>query len=123
MRFKLLACGVFTREIRRCIAGTPHIVDAEFSAIGSHDRPDELRKFLRSSIDKTEASGAGYDFILLCYGLCGNATVGLAARSVPLVVPRAHDCCKRRPWSGLSDVCCPARARLLHHTVGLQVAV
>lgn len=35
---------------------------------------------------------AGYDALLLGYGLCNNGIVGLAAREVPLVVPRAHDC-------------------------------
>lgn len=34
-----------------------------------------------------------YDAILLLYGLCGNATVGLRARRTRLVMPRAHDCC------------------------------
>ena len=29
---------------------------------------------------------------LLGYALCSNGVVGLAARSVPLVVPRGHDC-------------------------------
>ena len=26
------------------------------------------------------------------YGLCGQATAGLIARDLPLVIPRAHDC-------------------------------
>jgi hypothetical protein len=30
--------------------------------------------------------------VLLCLGLCGNATVGLTSRSARLVIPRAHDC-------------------------------
>ena len=29
---------------------------------------------------------------MLAYGLCGAATAGLRAGSIPLVVPRAHDC-------------------------------
>ena len=33
-----------------------------------------------------------YEAVLLGYGLCSNGLVGLAARSIPLVVPRAHDC-------------------------------
>ncbi len=38
------------------------------------------------------AIGGPYDAIVLAYGLCGAATAGLRAGSVPLVVPRAHDC-------------------------------
>jgi len=30
--------------------------------------------------------------VLLGYGLCGNGVAGLTARSIPLVIPRAHDC-------------------------------
>jgi Protein of unknown function (DUF1638) len=93
MRLKLLACEVFTREICLCVADLPHSVDMEFTPIDSHDRPDTLRESLQVAIDKAETSGREYDAILLCYGLCGNATVGLAARSAQLVIPRAHDCC------------------------------
>ena len=38
------------------------------------------------------APAAPYDAIVLAYGLCGAATAGLRAGSIPLVVPRAHDC-------------------------------
>ncbi|HMD68802.1 MAG TPA: DUF1638 domain-containing protein [Chitinivibrionales bacterium] len=93
MRLKLLACEVFTREIGLCMAEEQHTVDVEFTAIDSHDSPDALRQSLQAAIDNAEASGREYDAILLCYGLCGNATVGLVAGSVPLVIPRAHDCC------------------------------
>ena len=44
-------------------------------------------------IDATEASGKNYDAILLLFGVCGNATVGIQARRTRLVIPRAHDCC------------------------------
>jgi hypothetical protein len=93
MVFKLLACETFTREICACMAGMPHVIDLEFTAIDSHDQPDALRKSLQDKIDAVEQSGREYDSILLCYGLCGNATAGLIARSTQLVIPRAHDCC------------------------------
>jgi hypothetical protein len=93
MRLKLLACEVFTREICLCMAEAHHTVDVEFTAIDSHDRPDSLRASLQAAIDKTEESGREYDAILLCYGLCGNATAGLFAGTTQLVIPRAHDCC------------------------------
>jgi hypothetical protein len=35
---------------------------------------------------------AQYEAVLLGYGLCSNGLLGLRARVVPLVVPRAHDC-------------------------------
>lgn len=93
MLFKLLACETFTREICACMADMPHVIDLEFTAIDSHDQPDALRKLLQENIDAVEQSCREYDSILLCYGLCGNATAGLVARSTQLVIPRAHDCC------------------------------
>jgi hypothetical protein len=39
-----------------------------------------------------EAENQGYQGIILVYGLCGQATTGLEARSIPLIIPRAHDC-------------------------------
>jgi hypothetical protein len=49
-----------------------------------------MRLRLQEEIDKS--SGPKYEAIVLGYGLCGTGTVGLEARSIPLVIPRAHDC-------------------------------
>lgn len=92
MRFKLICCEVFMREACLAIAETPHVVDPEFTPKGAHENSDHLRELIQNKIDDAEKAG-GYDAILLGYGLCGNAAAGLIARSVPLVIPRAHDCC------------------------------
>jgi hypothetical protein len=49
-----------------------------------------MRLRLQQEIDRVEP--AGCDAIVLGYALCGNGTVGLIARTAPLVIPRAHDC-------------------------------
>jgi hypothetical protein len=92
MHFKLIACEVFTREICFCMADTPHVIDMEFTAIASHDHPQTMRNLLQDKIDAADDCGRGYDAVLLCLGLCGNATAGLVGRSAQLVMPRAHDC-------------------------------
>jgi hypothetical protein len=92
MRLKLIACDVLTREVCWCVARSPHVIDLEFTEKGAHDESDKLRELLQSKIDAASNSG-GYDAILLCYGICGNSTVGLEARDTRLVIPRAHDCC------------------------------
>jgi hypothetical protein len=33
-----------------------------------------------------------YEAVLLGYALCGNGIAGLESRTLPLVIPRAHDC-------------------------------
>ncbi len=92
MRLKLISCEVFTREVCHCVARSPHVIDLEFTEKGQHEHPEVLRAHLQARIDACAAT-AKYQAILLCFGLCGNATLDLQAKSVPLVIPRAHDCC------------------------------
>ena len=93
MLLKLISCNVFQREASWCIARSPHVIDSEYTELGEHVRSAGLRQLIQSKIDATEASGKAYDAILVLFGLCGNATVGLQARKTKLVMPRAHDCC------------------------------
>lgn len=91
--FKLISCNVFMREACWAIAQSPHVVDVEFTELGEHAQPNMLRELIQTRIDAVEAGAKKYDAILLLFGLCGNATVGVQARKTPLVLPRAHDCC------------------------------
>ena len=96
-RFKLIACNVVQRELCAAVARSANIVDIEFLELGLHERSERLHLALQTRIDTATVAhapgGEAYDAILLGYGLCGNGTLGLEARSVPLVMPRAHDCC------------------------------
>jgi hypothetical protein len=66
-------------------AGTPCRV-LEF---GLHADPARLRRALQESIDHAAGS---VETILLAYGLCSMAVVGLRANNCTLVVPRVDDC-------------------------------
>src|SRR5690554_4940939 len=92
MLFKLIACEVFVREASLAMATSPHTVDVEFTEKAAHDNSEGLRQTIQQCIDATEASSRPYDAILLGFGLCGNGVVGLRSR-LPLIIPRAHDCC------------------------------
>ena len=93
MLLKLISCNVFMREACLCLARSPHVIDVEFFELGEHAQPQRLRQTLQAKIDETENAVKSYDAILLLYGLCGNATIGLQSRKTRLVLPRAHDCC------------------------------
>jgi hypothetical protein len=93
MVLKLIACEVLYREVCHHTARSPHRVDIDFNEKDAHDRSDVLRALLQSKIDAAESAKRRYDAVLLAYGLCGNSTLDLRARSIPLVIPRAHDCC------------------------------
>lgn len=90
MRFRCLTCEALARPVYWCAASSPHIVDVELVRRGLHERPNDLRSQLQAMIDDTPSTK--YDAVLLVYGLCGQATAGLKAGTVPLVVPKAHDC-------------------------------
>lgn len=90
MRLKCLACEALARVVYLCAARSRHIVDVELFRIGLHREPSDLRALLQERIDA--ASGDGYDALVMAYGLCGQATAGLTARSIPLIIPRVHDC-------------------------------
>lgn len=89
LRLKCLTCEVLARPVYFCAAGSPHIVDVALFQRGLHNRPAELRNTLQAEIDAVKGD---YDAVLLAYGLCGRSTAGLAAREIPVVIPRAHDC-------------------------------
>jgi len=93
LRLKLITCDVLTRLVCHCVARTPHIVDIEFTPKGAHDDSDFLRNLIQQKIDECEGAKRKYDALLLGYGLCGNSVLNISARSIPMVIPRAHDCC------------------------------
>ena len=91
MRIKCVACDVLARPVYLAAAHSPHIVDVVLQRFGLHVTPHQLREVLQEQIQDADAAGV-YDAVVLAYGLCGKATHGLKAGSIPLVIPRAHDC-------------------------------
>jgi hypothetical protein len=91
MRLKLISCEIFYREFCAALARSPHTVDVEFLPKGLHDIGTAgMLERLQAVLDRVEEGK--YDAVLLGYGLCNNGIVGLQAKSIPVVVPRAHDC-------------------------------
>jgi hypothetical protein len=90
VRVKLIACEVFARELMLASATSPHVIELKLMPFGLHDVPENLRTAIQTEIDSTEEGR--FDYIALGYGLCSRGTAGLRAGSIPLVIPRAHDC-------------------------------
>jgi len=91
VRLKLIACEVLYREMCAAVARAPHQVDIEFLPKGLHDLGGAtMRARLQEVVDA--ADPALYDALLLGYALCGNGSAGLRSRTIPLVIPLAHDC-------------------------------
>jgi hypothetical protein len=91
VRLKLISCEVLYREMCAAAARSPHQVDIEFLPKGLHDLGGEsMRAWLQEAVDGVDATR--YEAVLLGYALCGNGIAGLMSRTLPLVIPRAHDC-------------------------------
>jgi hypothetical protein len=91
LRLKLIACEILYRELCWAVARSPNRIDLEFMPKGLHDiGQDGMQGHLRDVLASVDESN--YDAVLFGYGLCSNGLVGLTARTVPLVIPRAHDC-------------------------------
>ena len=91
MKLKLVACEVLYRELCSLIARSPHQVDLAFLPKGLHDIGSAgMVERLQAAVDSAETPG--YDALLMGYALCNNGISGLRARTLPLVIPRGHDC-------------------------------
>ena len=98
-RLKFIGCEIIYREACKLVAASPFRVDVEFLPKGLHDLGTSgMLSRLQQAIDAVEAaaapgrSGPAYKAVLLGYARCNNGVAGLRARSIPLVVPKAHDC-------------------------------
>lgn len=85
-RNKILACATVLEEMRPLL---PPNVDVEEFDFGLHLRPDGLRHALQRAVDE---AGKTSEVVLLGYGLCSMAVVGLKANGCTVVVPRVDDC-------------------------------
>jgi len=92
MLIKFICCDVFARIACDLVAKSPHVIDVEFVPMLAHVEPDNLRQLIQEKIDNMESSGRNYEALILGFGLCGNSVIGLSC-CVPMVIPRAHDCC------------------------------
>lgn len=102
MRYKLIGCRVFSREISLLAAKSSAVIDVVWLRQGLHNYPSLLRDEIQQEIDRTETPPDGpdsvarppeeYSAIILGFGLCSRAVAGLQTKRLPLVLPRAHDC-------------------------------
>lgn len=91
--FKLLACEVMRDETESLLRdmGALDAYDCEWVEMGLHSNPKRLRESLEERIAR--CAGKAYEAIILMFGLCSNATAGLAPPADSrLIIPRVHDC-------------------------------
>lgn len=85
-RRMVVACATVIEEM---LPFLPADVPYETLDFGLHLRPANLRELLQ---EKIEQISPRTDVLLLGYGLCSMAVVGLKATTATLVIPRTDDC-------------------------------
>ncbi len=97
-RLHIIACRVLQREFSAALSRAALPIDISYLPQGLHNTPDRLRVLLQAEIDQIFSfyqEGLTCrlpDAIVLGYGLCSRAVVGLTGRSLPLIIPRTDDC-------------------------------
>ncbi len=85
-RTLLMACATVIEEMLPLL---PPGMSHQVFDFGLHVNPAGLRHTLQAAIDAVDSR---HDTVILGYGLCSLAVVGLRARSCRRVVPRVDDC-------------------------------
>ena len=82
----IIACATVIEEMLPLL---PPDVTYQVLDFGLHLRPQSLKTVLQAAIDE---AGQKADTVILGYGLCSMAVVGLKATNCTLIVPRVDDC-------------------------------
>jgi hypothetical protein len=83
---KVIACATVIEQVLPLLPGN---MTYEVLDFGLHLNPKNLHDALQRTID---TAGAETDTVILGYGLCSRAVVGLKPAHCSLVVPRVDDC-------------------------------
>lgn len=85
-----LACETIVDEIKCSAIEVNSQIPIRWIESGLHNSPEKLRSHLQDEIHALEKSDL--DNILLLFGYCGNALLGLISARCRLVIPRVDDC-------------------------------
>jgi Protein of unknown function (DUF1638) len=82
---RIISCATVAEELRHLGVPESRLTVLEF---GLHTEPEKLKKALQEQVDSVE----GDCDILLGYGMCSYAVVGLSSPTHRLVIPKLDDC-------------------------------
>jgi hypothetical protein len=83
---KIIACATVIEEMKPFL---PHDIEYREMEAGLHLHADKLKDALQDIIDEITVDTAT---IILGYGLCSKAVIGLKAENSTLIIPRVDDC-------------------------------
>lgn len=84
----LIACGMIQDEMSLAMKNTGINYDTIWMSAELHNNPEFLREELQKEINNHQ----DYEMILLAYGNCGKALIGIYSQSTKLAFLRSEDC-------------------------------
>ncbi len=88
MKKAFIGCGIIKKELESLLNKRNNEYDAFWLDEELHNHPDRLKEELQRKIDELD----GYDVIVISFGLCGNALLGITATHCDIVYPAVDDC-------------------------------
>ncbi len=86
-----IACAVLSIDMKHSAQKLGYDIEFKFLEAGLHNNPKLLRKKLQSAIDEISSTNL-CQRIIIGYGVCGKGTIGVQSRSIPMTIPKVHDC-------------------------------
>lgn len=87
----VIACAVLAVDMKSYARNAGMELSYKFLEAGLHNNPALLKEKLQNAIDEISARNDG-ERIIIGYGVCGKGTIGVRSRTIPLVIPKVHDC-------------------------------
>ena len=84
----IVACETLKPELNLVMRNRNCSLPIHWVDAGKHAWPEKLRASIQETLDQLE----DVDRVLLLFGFCGNAIVGINAGTHTLVIPKAADC-------------------------------
>jgi len=87
----VIACAVLAIDIKQSAKRLGLDIEYKFLEAGLHNNPKLLKEKLQAAIDEISTSDLCAR-IIIGYGICGKGTIGIQSGSIPLTIPKVHDC-------------------------------
>lgn len=88
MKTRILSCGTLEKEVRLAMERCHAQIPLEILKENNHDVPRKLSMCIQEKLDQMEDA----DRVLMAFGTCGGAMVGLHSGNAEMIIPRVDDC-------------------------------
>lgn len=88
MKTVILCCASLEKEVRLAMARKEISYPLHILTDNNHDVPNRLREAIQRELDGIRDA----DRVLMAFGTCGGAMVGLSTGNFQLILPRVDDC-------------------------------